>query len=301
MFQILIALLPDFSLIALGGALRLTLSPDAWKGIDKLNFQVLFPALIFTAALSKAPDAGDVLVVGVGVWLIIGLGFCLAWPLRSLGPERFLDFAGLWQTAWRFNTALAFVAVQTLPETHRALMSIAIGMAVPLANVLAIGALSRGHALSLPKMIRQIVTNPFFVASVAGMALSMLRVDLSPLLLKPVRMLAMAAIPIALLSIGASLNWRALARVNRFSVALNAIKLLILPAATWALATAIGIDPVRTTVLTLFAALPTASAAHVLASVFGADREAVATLIAQSTLIGCVSLPMWLVFLNGAA
>lgn len=301
MLQILLALLPDFSLIALGGALRLTLSPDAWKVIDKLNFQVLFPALIFTAALSKAPDGGDVLVVGIGVWLIIGLGFSLAWLLRPLGPQRFLDFAGLWQTAWRFNTALAFVAVQTLPETHRALMSIAIGMAVPLANVLAIGAFSRGHALSLPKMIRQIVTNPFFVASVAGMALSMMRVDLPPLLLKPVRMLAMAAIPIALLSIGASLNWRALVRVNRFSVALNTIKLLILPAATWALATAIGVDPVRTTVLTLFAALPTASGAHVLASVFGADREAVATLIAQSTLIGCVSLPMWLVFLNGFA
>lgn len=301
MFQILIALLPDFSLIALGGLLRVTLTADAWKAIDKLNFQVLFPALIFSAALSKAPDAGDVLVVGVGVWLIIALGFCLAWPLRPLGPERFLDFAGLWQTAWRFNTALAFVAVQTLPDTHRALMSIAIGMAVPLANVLAIGAFSRGHALSLPKMVRQIVTNPFFVASVAGMALSMLRVELPPLVLKPVRMLAMAAIPIALLSIGASLSWRALAKVDRFSAALNAIKLLVLPAATWALATALGVDPVRTTVLTLFAALPTASAAHVLASVFGADREAVATLIAQSTLIGCVSLPLWLAFLNGYA
>lgn len=301
MFQILLALLPDFSLIVFGGVLRVTLSPDAWKAIDRLNFQVLFPALIFTAALSKAPDAGDVLVVGVGVWLIIGLGFCLAWPLRRLGPERFLDFAGLWQTAWRFNTALAFVAVQTLPETHRALMSIAIGMAVPLANVLAIGALSRGHALSLSKMIRQIVTNPFFVASVAGMTLSMLRVEINPLMLKPVRMLATAAVPIALLSIGASLNWRALARVDRFSAALNAIKLVILPATTWALATAIGVDPVRTAVLTLFAALPTASAAHVLASVFGADREAVATLIAQSTLIGCVSLPLWLAFLNSFA
>ena len=301
MFQILLALLPDFSVIVLGGVLRVTLSPDAWKAIVRVNFQVRFPAVIFTAALSKAPDAGDVLVVGVGVWLIIGLGFCLAWPLRRLGPERFLDFAGLWQTAWRFNTALAFVAVQTLPETHRALMSIAIGMAVPLANVLAIGALSRGHALSLSKMIRQIVTNPFFVASVAGMTLSMLRVEINPLMLKPVRMLATAAVPIALLSIGASLNWRALARVDRFSAALNAIKLVILPATTWALATAIGVDPVRTAVLTLFAALPTASAAHVLASVFGADREAVATLIAQSTLIGCVSLPLWLAFLNSFA
>ena len=37
--------------------------------------------------------------------------------------------------------------------------------------------------------------------------------------------------------------------------------------------------------LVLFAALPTASAAHVLAAGFGANRELVATLIAQTTLL----------------
>jgi malonate transporter and related proteins len=50
-------------------------------------------------------------------------------------------------------------------------------------------------------------------------------------------------------------------------------------------------------VLTIFAALPTASAAHVLASAYGADRENVATLIAQSTLLGCLTLPFWLMVL----
>lgn len=298
MSPILLALVPDFILIAVGGALRLSVPADAWKGVDKLNFQILFPALIFSAALNRAPDAGDVMVIGLGVWLIIGLGFALAWFVRPLGPDRFLDFAGLWQTAWRFNTALAFVAIQAFPENYRGLMSIAIGMAVPLANILAIGALSRGHALSPGRTVMQIVTNPFFMASVLGLSLSMLRVELPDLILEAVRMLAHAAIPVALLSIGATLNWQALAKFDGFTAALNIIKLLILPAATWGLATMLGLDAARTTVLTVFAALPTASAAHVLASVFGADREAVATLIAQSTLMGCVSLPLWLIFLS---
>ncbi len=299
--QILLALFPDFMLIVLGGLLRRSISADGWKGIDKLNFQILFPALIFTSALSQAPAADDVLVIGFGVWLIMGLGLALAWFVRPLGPERFLDFAGLWQTAWRFNTALAFVAVQALPDNYRALMSIAIGMAVPVANILAIGALSRGQSLSFAKTLKQIATNPFFIASVAGMGVSISQVSLSPHLLEPVKMLSRAAIPVALLSIGAALNWQAFARFNGFSAALNAIKLLILPAATFAAATSLGIDPARTTVLTLFAALPTASAAHVLASVFGADRESVATMIAQSTLIGCLSLPLWLIFLSHVA
>ena len=52
------------------------------------------------------------------------------------------------------------------------------------------------------------------------------------------------------------------------------------------------------TVLVIFAALPSAAAAHVLASVFGADREAVATLIAQTMFIGCFTLPVWLMVLG---
>lgn len=46
--------------------------------------------------------------------------------------------------------------------------------------------------------------------------------------------------------------------------------------------------------LVLFAALPTASAAHVLAAGFGANRELVATLIAQSTLLSAATLPLWI-------
>ena len=46
--------------------------------------------------------------------------------------------------------------------------------------------------------------------------------------------------------------------------------------------------------LLVFAALPTASAAHVLASAFGADRERVATIIAQSTLLSGITLPLWI-------
>jgi len=44
----------------------------------------------------------------------------------------------------------------------------------------------------------------------------------------------------------------------------------------------------------VFAALPTASAAHILAGAFGADRRAPFMLIAQSTLLSCITLPLWI-------
>ena len=294
---VLLALLPDLMLLITGGLLRRAVPTSGWQGVDRLNFCLLFPALIFASALRSPPSMAELTVIGFGVWAGMLFACLLAWLVRGLGPATFLDFAGMWQTAWRFNTALAMVAVQALPTDYRGLMSIAVGLAVPVANVLAISALSRGRAMSWAQTLRQVLSNPFLIASVAGVSLSVLHIRPPGMAMEAVTKLSQAAVPMALLSIGASVNWRAMARMDRFEAALNTIKLLILPAATWLGATLLGVEPGPRMVLTLFAALPTASAAHVLASVYGADRERVATLIAQSTLLGCVTLPFWLMAL----
>jgi predicted permease len=294
---VLVALLPDFLLLFAGGLIGRATPAAGWQGIDKLNFHLLFPALIFISALRSPPSAVDLAVIGPGVWIGMLFACGLAWLTRGLGPEKYLDFAGMWQTAWRFNTALAIVAVQTLPAEHHGLMSLAVGLAVPVANILAVSALSRGHETNWLSTARQVLLNPFFIASVAGLSVSALQFQLPDPVMQAVAKLAQAAVPVALLSIGASVNWRAIARMDRFEAALNTIKLVLLPGATILGATILGLDQGPRAVLTLFAALPTASAAHVLAAVYGADRERVATLIAQSTLLGCATLPLWIILI----
>ncbi|MGI3170933.1 AEC family transporter [Pseudooceanicola sp. C21-150M6] len=298
MSAILLSLLPDFVLIALGAALRRSIPQAGWLAIDKLNYFVLFPALIFLAALGRRPDWADLLLIGPGVWAIMGLGLALAWLVRPLGPARFLDFAGMWQCAWRFNTALGFVAIQGFPPEYRGLLSIAVGLAIPVANILAVAGLSRGNAMSLRHTMTQIALNPFLLASLAGLALSV--ADLRPpeIVLAPIDRLSQATLPIAMLSIGGALHWEALRRVDPFKMALLAIKLIALPLTVYAVTTLAGVSHDRATVLMVFAALPTASAAHVLASVFGANREEVAVLIAQMTFLGCLTLPLWLILMS---
>lgn len=291
---VLSALLPDFLLLALGRALGRSVPPAVWAGVDRLNFQILFPALIFAAAVGAAPALADLAVLGLGAWALLALGCALAWLARPLGPARFRDFAGLWQTAWRFNSALALAVVQVLPPGDRVLMPIVIGVAVPVANLMAVAALTRGSGLGLLGTLRQVALNPFFVASVSGIAIASAGIPLPGILMQALEKLAQAAIPVALLSIGASLSGAALLRLDAFALVLNGVKLLALPAAAWWGGQALGLAPGPHAVLTVFAAVPTASAAHVLAAVYGAERAPVATLIAQSTLLGCLTLPFWL-------
>jgi len=291
---ILLGLVPSFLMVGLGGLVRNRLSANAWQGLDKLNFEILFPALIFVAASSRPIALADMARIGPMVWAVLGAGFALGWLTRRVGPEHFLDFAGAWQTAWRFNTALAFVAIATLPGADVGQLAVAVGMAIPVANILAVSALSRGQAMGLEATLKKVALNPFLLASVGGVIVGLSGVTIPGPVLAPLEMLSKAAIPIALLSIGATMNWHALARLDRFTGALNAIRLVVLPALTFVACLVLGVSGSLAQVMVLFAALPTASAAHVLAAGFGADRELVATLIAQMTLLAAVTLPLWI-------
>lgn len=293
LLSIVLSLLPDLILIVLGGVISKRITPDIWAGIDRLNFLVLFPALLFISASARPIAIAEIASVGVGVWAIIGIGFGFGLLLRPWGPASFLDFAGTWQTAWRFNTAIAFVAASTMPAAVSGLLPVAIGLAVPVANVLAVGALSRGRGGWKSRLIA-IATNPFLLASLAGIFIGVSGIALPKVPVQALSRLSEAAVPMALLSIGATMDWKAVFRLDRFYGGLNAIKLLVLPFAVWIAGPYLTDDTALVALLIVFAALPTASAAHILAGAFGADRRAPSILIAQSTLLSCVTLPLWI-------
>lgn len=295
---ILAGLVPSFLLVGIGGLVRGRLSVNAWTGLDRLNFELLFPALLFTAAAARPIDPARIGVIGPAVWAIMGLGLIVGYSARRFGPERFLDFAGAWQTAWRFNTAMGFVAVAAASRVDPAMMAIVAGVAVPVANVFAVSALSRGGALGPLATLRRIALNPFLLASLSGVLVGVSGFSVPVLIMAPLELLAQAAIPVALISVGATLDWRALARLDAFSGILCGVKLLLLPGVTLSICLWMGVDPALTPLLTLFAALPTASAAHVLAAGFGADRTLAATLVAQSTLLSALTLTGWLFLLE---
>ena len=89
-----LSLLPDLLLLALGGLIRAWLPANAWAGLDRLNFLVLFPALLFVSACARPIALSAIASVGTVVWTVMGLGFGLGLLLRRWGPTSFLDFAG---------------------------------------------------------------------------------------------------------------------------------------------------------------------------------------------------------------
>jgi len=103
-----------------------------------------------------------------------------------------------------------------------------------------------------------------------------------------------ASLACGLLAVGAALKfsdaWKNVAVIAYFT----AVKLIALPIAAIYLARVLGVSGVFFDMVVLFAALPTATSAYVLAVRMGGDGNFVAQGVTVSTLAGMLSIPFWL-------
>ena len=99
------------------------------------------------------------------------------------------------------------------------------------------------------------------------------------------------------MAVGAGLRLGGLKASPALAAAFLTIRHAVLPAVAIGLTAALALPAEQRKVVVLFAALPTASSAYVLAARMGGDGAYVAGLVTVSTLLGMVSVPLWLALL----
>ena len=109
--------------------------------------------------------------------------------------------------------------------------------------------------------------------------------------------LADASIALGLITVGAALRLESSPGVKGYSLWLVAVKLLALPLVASVVGVQMGLSGLNYQVVVLFAALPTASSAYILAMRMGGDGKSVAWLISATTLGSMLTLPLWAAWL----
>lgn len=107
-----------------------------------------------------------------------------------------------------------------------------------------------------------------------------------------------AALPLGLMAVGAGLTLQGLSASPGLASGLLAVRHLVLPLTAGAVAWGLALVPLEQTVLVAFADLPTASSAYVLAARMGGRAAFVAGLVTASTVLGMLSLPLWLAWVQ---
>jgi malonate transporter len=288
-------LFPDFSLILCGFLVcRFTaLNRSVWEQVESLVYYFLFPVLLFQSIIKSPLDLGAASSL-IAAGLLMGVaGIVLACSLphlpvvgRHIDPR---DHAAGAQVAFRFNSFIALALAERLADPRGLqLIAVLIGVCVPLFNVGAVWPMAR-HAQT--GFVRALLRNPLIIATALALAANLLGLSI-PVWLEPtVSRIGAASLALGLMAAGAGMQFATLASNKVLATGVLAIRHFILPLVAFALARVLHLDPVQTTVLLAFSALPTASSAYVLAARMGYNGAYVAGLVTLSTLLGMVSLP----------
>jgi predicted permease len=261
--------------------------------INRLVIWLLLPALVLKA-VHGLEFRVELLVLVITPWLlalltvlaVLGLSRLLGWRREisgclllcvALGNTAFLGYPMVEATLG--HEALAYAVVYDQLGSFILLSSF--GLVV----VALYGGVARPTVLAV---IRKIVTFPSFAALIVGL----LPWERPPLIEGLIATLAGLLVPLAMFAVGFQLK---LVPSRAFALPLVVglgLKLVLLPAAAWTIATLAGADALVTAVNTLQAAMPAMITAGALATDARLAPELAAGLVGYGILISVLWLPL---------
>ncbi len=301
------AVFPTVLLLILGNIFRRTefLPVNFWASLDKLTYFILFPALL-VAKVSQV----DLSIVNFShIFAFIGGYFAIisliAYGIFRLAGTSANQFSSIYQGVLRFNTYIFFAIIEARWGTNTlALAALFSGIVIPFVNICCVTSFSLGNGrFSLGKTLRSIASNPLILAALLGFLMNVFPQLLPTVVLSGLDILGKAALPLALLSVGAAIRikmlWKRHDDFTRLSLWLGTLtSLLLAPAIAYAIAVLLGVHADLRYVLVLFAAVPTATSSYILAKQLGGHTNLITTLISLQTVLSIFSLTVWLLILS---
>ncbi|MGJ7525776.1 AEC family transporter [Variovorax sp. GB1P17] len=333
MLPVFLVTFPFFALIAAGyGAARTRILPlDAIAGLNTFVLYFALPCMLLRfgagTPIGQLLDGSVALVWGASALAVVA-GVVMFTRNARVGwnDAAFGALVAAFPNTGFMGVPL-LVAILGAQAAGPMIITIAFDLVVTSSLCIALsrldgagGAGRHGATQAARKALRGIVVNPMPWSILLGVLLSAARWPLPGPLERTVAMLADAASPVALFTIGAVLARSALlAREHGASAAVAqamgttgkaaakapwsdvlpvvAVKLLVHPLLVWGLglgvmALGLPLAPAALVVIVLVAALPSASNVSMLAERFGADNGRIARIILWTTVVAFFSFPL---------
>ena len=303
--EIINIVLPVFLVIGIGYALGGMgfLRPETNAALARLVFYVAAPALLLrSTALTPIYKAVNVpallLIAGVTAVLAVAVYFA---AFRAAPSRRGV----LTQGGHRSN--MVFVGLPVIMNAYGDSVlgpaAVLIGFMVVIYNFLAVLVLTlphKGTSNVWMKTTVEIFKNPLILGSGAGILLSALSIPLPVSIDRTLEVVGRIAMPLALLSVGADLDFRKLGSEAGPAFLVAFIKLILYPGLVFIGLYWLGITGLDLRVPVLIMAAPTAVVSYIMAVEMKGDGRLAAAIVIGTTLGSLFTISAWLAFFEFA-
>ena len=277
---------------------------DFLKKLNQAVFKLFFPFVMF-CNLSEVDLHAS--VDGVFLAVCIGSLLLLVAILLAVVPRLVKENARrgvVIQGIYRSNTILfALPLVEHLfGDSSTALTAVVVAFLVPLYNVLSVVVLERyssaGERTPLRVLLKKVATNPIILGAIAGAIYLFLPFTLPKAVMKPMEAISAMTTPLALFTLGGTLQLGKIGQNARTLSLSLGIKMLLLPALALAAARLLGFGPLETFVLFILFATPVAASSFTMVASMGGDSELAGEFVAVSTVAAVPTLFLWILLLK---
>lgn len=304
MTAVVSTIVPIFSVIFIGWLVHRAglVPPEFLVPANRLVYHLAIPAMIFSA-ISKADFSArfDPVVLVVTLASIL-VAFALTWIVALRLPLRRFQIGTFVQCAFHGNLGYIGLAVAYyyLGEKGVAEAGILAGFIMIMQNLLAVTVLQlyapqrSGRGPSIKKTVMLIVMNPVIVSALAGIGFSVAGLALPVVASRTLDIVSSMALPLALVIIGASLDFGQLRTALSGVAVASVVKLFIVPGIGFVVFRYLKTPPALYLPALILLASPTATLAYVMAREIGGDEHLAVGAISMSTLLSALTFFFWL-------
>lgn len=323
--DVLVICVPVFAVMGLGKLLERKghLNEDHCGFINWLVYHFSLPSLIFNAVARQHFDSFfDPALFTMPLLALLGVAGITMVIAKLAGFKGGLAAAFVFGTFWANATYIGFpLCINAFGPTGEANAAVYNALVVPFFIVigyLLIGFYGAGSGdAKIGARIRKALLNPILLAAVAGIIVALIADgfragDGTLALPTPVmsaalltgsflKLLGAMGLPLALLSIGASLKWEQSRRHLGAMSWTVGCKLILLPLATLLLIRFLypSTDPVTVGSSVILAGTPNAVACYVISCQLNVEKAFVATMLVVSTALSILTIPIWTYVVKG--
>lgn len=268
------------------------------KKLNKLVFHVFFPCLMFRNIYgAEIEDAVDLKMIVYGVVMILLVYFTSMAVVVKIEPSN-RSRGAMIQAIYRSNFVILGlpIAANLFGGEKLTTTAVAVTIVVPLFNVLAVVVLEifRGGKPDPVKILKGIARNPLIIGAVLGILTVVFQIQLPQLAEDVIDQLKDVATPLALVTLGMSLNLKEMGAEKRNLIICVLGRLVIVPGIALTGAALLGIRGVAFVTLLAVFASPCAVSSFTMAEQMDSDAELAANAVVLSSAFACVTMFLWI-------
>ena len=291
---------PVFLIIAIGIVVKRAglVDADLAGHLSRLVFNLYLPALILKALIGTdfvSLMSWKLFAAALGTLL---LSFSLAWmAARVAGVDRETRALFSSGSTWGNVAIIGYALGEALyGEEGLARAAIFAALVLPLHFIIGIlvlerlpadgpgGPESEGHGNPAVRFLNRLVRNPIILATAAGFALSFVSSGIPAMVIDILDILGRASLPLALVAIGASLEFTKDPKGLAEPIGAAGIKLVVMPLVALGVSRLFGLGDAWTGTLVIGFSCPTAISFFVVSRGLGHDASRGAAIVTATTI-----------------